>query len=88
MYFKKIATKCYFTIPKCYRYFKEDISGSWLLVHPFNTREFFMFQSTVSGLSGQVAVKHAVQDSRQDLFWFQQKMEARIVQAQKVEDAT
>ena len=66
----------------------EDISGSWLLVHPFNTMEFFMFQLTVSGLSGQVAVKHAVQDSRQDLFWFQQKMEARIVQAQKVEDAT
>jgi hypothetical protein len=48
----------------------------------------FMFQLTVSGLSGQVAVKHAVQDSRQDLFWFQQKMEARIVQAQKVEVAT
>ena len=46
-----------------------------------------MFQLTVSGLSGQVAVKHAVQDGRQDLFWFQQKMEARIVQAQKVEDA-
>ena len=67
---------------------KEDISGSWLLVHPFDTREFFMFQLTVSGLSGQVAVKHAVQDSRQDLFWFQQKMEARIVKAQKVEVAT
>ena len=47
-----------------------------------------MFQLTVSGLSGQVAVKHAVQDSRQDLFWFQQKMEARIVKAQKVEVAT
>ena len=47
-----------------------------------------MFQLTVNGLSGQVVVKHAVQDSRQDLFWFKQKMEARIVQAQKVEDAT
>ena len=57
-------------------------------MHPFNTGEFFMFQLTVSGLSGQVAVKHAVQDSKQDLFWFQQKMEARIVQAQKVEDVT
>ena len=53
-----------------------------------NTREFFMFQLTVNGLSGQVVVKHAVQDSRQDLFWFKQKMEAIIVQAQKVEDAT
>ena len=57
-------------------------------MHPFNTRGFFMFQLTVNGLSGQVVVKHAAKDSRQDLFWFQQKMEARIVQAQKVEDAT
>ena len=47
----------------------------------------FIFQLNVNGLCGQVAVQHVDQGWHQGLFWFLQKMEARIVQAQKVNTA-
>jgi len=44
-------------------------------------------QSTVNGLNGRGVVNHAGKDSRQGLFWFLQKMEARIVQVQEARSA-
>ena len=46
-----------------------------------------MFQWTVSGQSGQAAVKHVDQGRHQDLFWFLQNMEARIAQAEEEDTA-
>ena len=46
-----------------------------------------MFQWTVSGQSGQAAVKRVDQHRHRDLFWFLQNMEARIAQAQEVDTA-
>ena len=56
-------------------------------VHPNITREPFVFQSTVNGLNGRGVVNHADKDSRQGLFWFLQKMEARVVQVQEARSA-
>ena len=55
--------------------------------HPNITRGPFVFQLTVNGLNGPVAVNHVDRDSRQGLFWFLQKMEARIVQVQEARSA-
>ena len=56
-------------------------------VHPNITREPFVFQLTVNGLNGRVVVNRVGRDSRRGLFWFLQKMEARIVQVQEARSA-